>query len=92
MQGDGVVHVSQGDGGTDQSRSQGEFEGVRTNPPYSLAKFIFNETAAIQGTIIQPCSGIVTDGIQAIMQLLQGVVTYTSPIEAFATGIKNFDR
>jgi len=25
------------------------------------------------------------------MQLLQGVVTYTSPVEAFATGIKNFD-
>ena len=67
---------------------------VRTpsNPPCSLAEFIFNETAAVQGTIIQPCSGIVTDGIQAIMQLLQGVVTYTSPVEAFATGIKNFDR
>jgi len=44
------------------------------------------------GTIIQPGSGIVTDGIQAIMQLLQGVVTYMSPVEAFATGIKNFDR
>jgi len=43
-------------------------------------------------TIIQPCSGIVTDGIQAIMQLLHGVVTYTSPVEAFATGIKNFDQ
>ena len=65
--------------------------GVRMNPPCRLAKFIFNETAAIQGTIIQPCSGIVTDSIQAIMQLLQGVVTYTSPVEAFATGIKNFD-
>jgi len=26
------------------------------------------------------------------MQLLQGVVTYTSPVEAFATGINNFDR
>ena len=75
-----------------QARSQEGFEGVRTNPPCSLAKFIFNETAAVQGTIIQPCSGIVTDGIQAIMQLLQGVVTYTSPVEAFATGIKNFDR
>ena len=64
------------------------------NPPCSLAKFIFNETAAVQGTIIEPCSGNVTDGIQAIMQLqlLQGVVTYTSPVEAFATGIKNFDR
>jgi len=24
--------------------------------------------------------------------LVQGVVTYTSPVEAFATGIKNFDR
>ena len=70
---------------------QGGFEGVRTNPPCSLAKFIFNETAAVQGTIIQLCSGIVTDGIEAIMQLLQGVVTYTSPVEAFATGIKNFD-
>ena len=66
--------------------------GVRMNPPCRLAKFIFNETAAIQGTIIQSCSGIVTDSIQAIMQLLQGVVTYTSPVEAFATGIKNFDR
>jgi len=31
-------------------------------------------------------------GIQAIMQLLQKVVTYASPVEAFATGIKNFDR
>ena len=62
------------------------------NPLCSLARFIFNETAAVRGTIIQPCSGIVTDGIQAIMQLLQGVVTYTSPVEAFATGIKNFDR
>ena len=51
-----------------QARSQGGFEGVWTNPPCSLAKFIFNETAAVQGTIIQPCSGIVTDGIQAIMQ------------------------
>ena len=74
-----------------QARSQGGFEGVRTNPPCRLAKFIFNETAAVQGTIIQPCS-VNTDGIQAIMQLLQGVVTYTSPVEAFATGIKNFDR
>jgi len=36
-------------------------------------------------TIIQPCSGIVTDGIQGITQLLQGVVTYTLPVEAFAT-------
>jgi len=63
------------------------------NPPCSLAKFIFNETAAVQGTIIQPCSGTVTDCIQAIMQLLQGVVTYTSPIEALtAIGIQNFDR
>ena len=56
-----------------QARSQGGFKGVRMNPPCSLAKFIFN-TAAVQGTIIQSCSGIVTDGIQAIMQLLQGVV------------------
>jgi len=71
-----------------QARSQGGFEGVRTNPLCGLAKFIFNETAAVQGTIIQPYSGIVTDGIQANMQLLQGVVTYTSPLEAFATGIK----
>jgi len=39
-----------------QARSQGGFEGVRTNPPCSLAKFIFNATAAVQGTIIQPCS------------------------------------
>ena len=74
-----------------QARSHG---GVRTNPPCSLAKSIFNETAAVPGAIIQPCSGIVTDGIQlqAIMQLLQGVVTYTSPVEAFATRIKNFDQ
>ena len=64
-------------------------QGVRSeDQARSLAKFIFNETAAVQGTIIQPCSGIVTDGIQAIMQLLQGVVTYTSPVEAFATRIK----
>ena len=70
----------------------GGFEGVRTNPPFSLAKFIFNKTAAVQGTIIQLCSGIFTDGIQAIMQLLQGVVTYTLPAEAFATGIRIFDR
>ena len=75
-----------------QACSQAGFEGVRTNPPCSLANFIFNETAAVQGTIIQPCSGIVTDGIQAIMQLLLGVVTYTSPVESFAIGIKNFDR
>ena len=75
-----------------QARSQGGFEGVRTNRPCSLATFIFNETAVVQGTNIQPCSGIVTDGIQAIMQLLQGVVTYTSPVEAFAAGIKNLDR
>ena len=75
-----------------QARSQGGFEGVRTNPPCSLARFIFKETAAIRGTIIQPCSGTVTDSIQAIMLLLQGVVvTYTLPVEAFATGIKNFD-
>jgi len=80
-------------GGTQtQARSQGGFKGVRMNPPCSLAKFIVNETAAVQGTIIQPCSDIVTDNIQAIMQLLQGIVTYTSPVEAFATGIKNFDR
>ena len=26
------------------------------------------------------------------MQLLQGVVTYTSPVEVFAIGIENFDR
>ena len=76
-----------------QACSQGEFERVRMDPPCSLAKFIFNETAAVQGTTIQPCSGIVRDGIQAIMQLLQEVVAYTSPVEAFATGvIKNFDR
>ena len=74
-----------------QARSQGGFKGVRMNPPCSLAKFIFN-TAAVQGTIIQSCSGIVTDGIQAIIQLLQGVVTYTLPVEVFETGIKNFDR
>ena len=67
-----------------QARSQGGFEGVWTNPPCSLAKFIFN--TEVHGTIIQPCSGIVTDGLQAIMQWLQGVVTYTSPVEAFATG------
>ena len=60
--------------------------GVRTNPPCSLAKFIVNETAAVQGTIIQPCSGIVTDGIQAIMQLLQGIVTYTSPVKRLRPG------
>jgi len=36
-----------------QARSQGGFEGVQTNPPRSLAKFIFNETAAVQGTIIK---------------------------------------
>jgi len=53
-----------------QARSQGGFEGVRMNPPCSLEKFIFNKTAAVQGAIIQPCSGIVTDGIKAIMQLL----------------------
>ena len=63
----------------------------RTPLVYSLTKFIFNETAAVQSTIIQLCSGIVTDGIQAIMQLLQGVVTYMSPVEVFVTGIKNFD-
>jgi len=74
-----------------QARSQEGFEGVWTNPLCSLAKFPFNETAAVQGTIIQPCSGIVTDSIQAIKQLLQGVVTYMSPVEAFAPGIKNFD-
>jgi len=75
-----------------QAHSQGGFEGVWTNPPCSLAKFLFNETAVVQGTIIQLCSGTVTNGIQAIMQLLQGVVTYTLPVEAFATGIKNFDK
>jgi len=72
----------------------GGLRGFGQTPPCSLAKCIFNETAAVQGTIIQPCSGIVTDGIQlqAIMQLLQEVVTYKSPVEAFATGIKNFDQ
>jgi len=70
----------------------GGFKGVWTNPPCSLAKYIFSETAAVQGTIIQPCSSIDTDGIQAIMQLLQRVVTYTSPVEVFEIGIKNFDR
>ena len=46
-----------------QARSQGGFEGVRTNPPCSVAKSIINETAAVQGTgtIIHPCSGIATD-------------------------------
>jgi len=42
--------------GYGQARSQGGFEGVRMNPPCSLAKFIFNETAAVLGTIIQLCS------------------------------------
>jgi len=60
------------------------------NPPSSLAKFTVTRQQQYS-TIIQPCSGIVTDGIQGITQLLQGVVTYTSPVEAFATGIKNFD-
>ena len=50
--------------------------GVLTNLLCSLAKFIFNETAAVQGTIIQLCGGIVTDGIQAITQLLQGVYSH----------------
>ena len=36
---------------SDQARSQGGFEGVRTNPPCSLAKFIFNEAAAVQGSL-----------------------------------------
>jgi len=36
-----------------QARSQEWFEGVRPNPPCSLATFIFNKTAAVQGTIIQ---------------------------------------
>ena len=35
-----------------QARSQGGFEGVRTNPSCSLAKYIFNETAAVQRTLI----------------------------------------
>jgi len=87
-----MLYLFWGTDTTVQARSQGGFEGVRTNPPCNLAKFIFNETAAVQGTTIQPCSGIVRDGIQAIMQLLQEVVAYTSPVEAFATGIKNFDR
>jgi len=30
--------------------------------------------------------------ITLMILLEQGVVTYTSPVEAFATGIKNFDR
>jgi len=77
---------------TIQACSQERFEGVRPNLLCSLAKYIFNETAVVQGTIIQLCSGIVTDGIQAIMQLLQGVVTYTSPVEAFATGTKTSDQ
>ena len=59
------------------------------NPPCSLAKFIFNETAAVQGTIVQTYC---YRRQQANMQLLQEVVTYTSPVEAFATGIKNFDQ
>jgi len=63
--------------GTHQARSQGGFEGVRTNPPCSLAKFILTRQQQYR---------------VAIMQLLQGVVTYTSPVETFATGIKNFDR
>jgi len=51
-----------------QARSQCGFEGVLTNQPCSLAKFIFNETAAVQGTIIQPYSSIVNkDSIQAII-------------------------
>jgi len=51
-------------------------EGVWTNPPCSLAKFILTRQQQY---------------MVAIMQLLQGVVTYT-PVEAFAPGIKNFDR
>jgi len=35
-----------------QACSQVGFKGVQTNRPCSLAKFIFNETAAVQGTII----------------------------------------
>jgi len=81
-----------GGGGVWGGGGGGGFKGVWTNPPCSLAKFLFNETAAVQGTIIQPCSGIITDSIQVIMQLLQGVVTYMSPVEAFATEIKNFDK
>ena len=60
-----------------QARSQGGFEGVRTNPLCSLAKLIFNETAAVQGSHHAAATR---------------VVTYMSPVEAFATGIKNFDR
>jgi len=47
---------------------------------------MFHEKAAVEGTIIQPCSGIVIDGIQAIMQLLQRVVTCTLPVQEFAMG------
>ena len=30
--------------------------------------------------------------VQSHATVLQGVVTYAPPVEAFATGIKNFDR
>ena len=46
------MHYSTINTNINQARSQGGFEGVRTNPPCSLAKinFIFNETAAVQGS------------------------------------------
>jgi len=58
--------------------ARGVSRGFGRTPPCSLAKFIFNEIAEVQGTIIQPCSTV--------------VVTYTSAVEAFAIGIQNFDR
>jgi len=54
--------------------ARGGSRGVRTNPPCSLAKFIFNETAAVQGTIIQPCTciGIVTDAYKPSCSCYKG--------------------
>jgi len=67
-----------------QARSQGGFEGVRTNPPFSLAKFILNETAAVQLRVQSFNRAVVLlqTAYKPSCSCYKGyIVTYTSPVE-----------
>ena len=55
---------------------------------YTLVKLLSTQTNLVLALESKTCRASGTASGEVITQ---GVVTYTSPVEAFATGIKNFD-
>jgi len=72
----------------DRPVARGGSRGVRTNPPCSLAKFILNETAAVQLRVrsFNRVVVLLQTAYKPSCSCYKGyIVTYTSPVEAFAT-------